>query len=145
MSRGRPALLVLVDALPWTTVSDLGLLDWLPCRQRLRPGVGYSITQKAEMLTGKLPDQLGFLNHWQPVQLDEVRHLPLQRVLDRLRDSFPLADRRVSKKSSSPRAMAAALPETRLLGSSGTACGQGPKPRMRRTSWGENAGRSVSV
>jgi hypothetical protein len=88
----RPALVILVDALPAIVVERLGLLRYLDQIRSVRPGLGYSITQKAEMLTGRLPDAQGILNHWQPRQVSSVSRLPAQAVLDIVRRRTPLLD-----------------------------------------------------
>jgi hypothetical protein len=51
----------------------------------------------------------------------------------------PFGDSRASKKSRCPSAIAAGLPETRLLGSRRTGCGHGPCRRMSAVSCGVNA------
>jgi hypothetical protein len=49
-------------------------------------------------------------------------------------EKLPVADRRGSKKSSSPNTIASRLPDTRLLGSLLAGSGQGPCARMARIS-----------
>jgi hypothetical protein len=60
--------IVFVDALALDYLNvygeELGFLQGLPGRTRIRPGLGFSINIKAELLGGLTPDELGFFCKW---------------------------------------------------------------------------------
>jgi hypothetical protein len=56
--------------------------------------------------------------------------------------NLPLPERRVSKNRRSPNSIASGLPDTRLPGSTASGTGQGPWPRIARTSASVNVGPS---
>ena len=86
-------LLLFIDSLPYELIAKNNLFSWLSFKGPLRPGVGYSFTQKAEILKGQQPDQLGYLNFW---YLDAEPTAKLNIVYNLttfVRDIFPFGDK----------------------------------------------------
>jgi hypothetical protein len=89
----RPSLIVFIDCLPFSYVSD-GFLPGLPGRASVRPGFGYSVNLVAELFAGLTPDQLGFLNvfNYSPGNRWLRGWAPALRLLSPLRHAY-YADR----------------------------------------------------
>lgn len=86
-------LLVFVDSLPFPVVERHGLLSWCDCVSPLVPGVGYSYNQKAEVLRGLHPDELGYFNNWQHVGRRTIRRRWWWKVANGVRERAPILDK----------------------------------------------------
>lgn len=84
-------LAVLVDALPYSSIDSFGFA-WLESKSALVPGLGYSITQKAELLAGNVPDELGYFNHWQVIDPEPVALSRVAGSISRIRAIVPLVE-----------------------------------------------------
>ncbi len=93
MGTVRPLCLALVDGLGDSAAARDRAFAWLDHRGPYRPGMGYSFTQKRELLQGRLPREQGVLNVWQCERPAPVRLTPPRRLLSRFRDAWPLADK----------------------------------------------------
>lgn len=58
------ALIILVDALPYSVGQSLSTFQTWNCFIPLRPGFGYSINLDAELFAGLTPDEVGYFNEW---------------------------------------------------------------------------------
>ena len=78
MNRDDSLLLVLVDGLPYGSVSprDTPFLASASARGPLEPGLGFSINIYPELFAGRQPDDLGYLNKWTIKPAEAYRHPP---------------------------------------------------------------------
>ena len=93
----RPSLLFFVDGLADSLVRERSLLGWLSQHRAVVPNLGYSATQKPQILRGKTPDDLGYLNLWQYAGPPTVEMHPLGIASTVLRDRVPLIDKVIHK------------------------------------------------
>ena len=88
-----PTCIAMIDGLGFSTIEDHSTFNWLTKRASYRPGVGYSFTQKTEILHGLLPNDQGVLNVWQCNDTSPAELSKRSKFLSTFRDILPFADK----------------------------------------------------